>query len=111
MFVTAAYAQTAGSGGSGSAFVQFVPLILIFVIMYFLMIRPQQKKVAQHKAMVQGVRRGDQIITGGGIVGKVTKVIDDNTVEVEIADGVKVKLMKSTVTTVLSKTDPAAPAA
>jgi len=111
MFVTAAYAQTAGSGGSGSAFAQFIPLILIFVIMYFLMIRPQQKKVADHKAMVTALRRGDQVVTGGGIVGKVTKVVDDNTVEVEIADGVKVKVMKSTITTVLSKTDPAAPAA
>ncbi len=107
MFVTAAYAQTAATGGSGSAFVQFVPLILIFVIMYFLMIRPQQKKVSDHKAMVAALRRGDQVVTGGGIVGKVSKVVDDNTVEVEIAEGVKVKVMKATITTVLSKTDPA----
>lgn len=108
MFVTAAYAQdaTAAAGGA-STFVQFVPLVLIFVIMYFLMIRPQQKKLNDHKAMVAALRRGDQIVTGGGIVGKVTKVADDAMVEVEIADGVKVKVVKSSITQVLSKTDPA----
>jgi preprotein translocase subunit YajC len=110
MFVTAAYAQdAAAAGGAGSAIVQFVPLILIFVIMYFLMIRPQQKKASEHKSMVAALRRGDQIVTAGGILGKVTKVGDDNMVEVEveIADGVKVKVVKATITQVLSKTDPA----
>jgi preprotein translocase subunit YajC len=107
LLVTPAYAQDAAATGSGSALVQFVPLILIFVIMYFLMIRPQQKKVSDHKSMVAALRRGDQIVTGGGIVGKVTKVADDSMVEVEIADGVKVKIVKSTISQVLSKTDPA----
>ena len=75
MFVTPAYAQAAGGG---SAIASFVPLILIFAIMYFLLIRPQQKKVKEHKAMVEALRRGDQIVTQGGLIGKVTKVVDDN---------------------------------
>jgi preprotein translocase subunit YajC len=109
MFVTAAYAQdtATAAAGPGSTLVQFAPLVFIFIIMYFLMIRPQQKKLAAHKAMMAAVRRGDQVVTGGGIVGKVTKVADDNMVEVEIADGVKVKVIKSTLSQVLSKTDPA----
>ncbi|SFU16483.1 preprotein translocase subunit YajC [Sedimentitalea nanhaiensis] len=86
---------------------QFLPLILIFAIMYFLLIRPQQKKVKQHQAMVEALRRGDQVITQGGIIGKVVKVKDDNEVEVEVADGIKVRVVKSTIATVLSKTEPA----
>ncbi|MCF6232281.1 MAG: preprotein translocase subunit YajC [Rhodobacteraceae bacterium] len=86
---------------------QFLPLILIFAIMYFLLIRPQQKKVKQHAAMVSAVRRGDQVITQGGLIGKVTKVKDDNEVEVEIAKDVKVRVVKSTLTNVVSKTEPA----
>ncbi|MCO6382280.1 MAG: preprotein translocase subunit YajC [Vannielia sp.] len=91
-------------------FQSIVPLILIFGIMYFLLIRPQQKKLKEHQAMVGALRRGDQIITQGGIVGKVTKVRDENEVEVEIAEGVKVRVVKSTVAQVLSKTEPAADA-
>lgn len=106
MFVTPAFAQAAGGGAA--AFTSFVPLILIFVIMYFLLIRPQQKKVKEHKAMVEALRRGDQILTQGGILGKVTKVQEDGIVEVEIAEGVKVKMMRHTVAQVLSKTEPAA---
>ena len=106
MFVTPAYAQAAG--GPAGAFGSFIPLILIFAIMYFLLIRPQQKKLKEHKAMVEAVRRGDQVITQGGIVGKVSKVKDDGEVEVEIATGVKVRIIKSTITQVLSKTEPAA---
>ena len=86
---------------------QFIPLILIFGIMYFLLIRPQQKKVKEHQAMVAGLRRGDQVVTQGGIVGKVVKVKDDGEVEVEVADGVKVRVIQSTIATVLSKTEPA----
>tara|TARA_R110002096_G_scaffold433101_1_gene651209 strand:+ start:5720 stop:6043 length:324 start_codon:yes stop_codon:yes gene_type:complete len=106
MFATPAYAQAAG--GAFGAFTSFVPLILIFAIMYFLMIRPQQKKLKQHKAMIEALRRGDQVLTQGGIVGKVTKVAEDGIVEVEIADGVKVKVMKHTIAQVMSKTEPAA---
>lgn len=89
------------------AIAQFLPLILIFAIMYFLLIRPQQKKVKEHQAMVSAVRRGDQVITQGGLMGKVTKVKDDNEVEVEIATGVNVRVVKSTIATVVSKTEPA----
>ena len=86
---------------------QFIPLILIFAIMYFLLIRPQQKKAKEHTNMVSNLRRGDNIITQGGIVGKVAKVKEDGEIEVEIADGVKVRIIKSTVATVISKTEPA----
>lgn len=91
----------------GGAFAQFLPLILIFAIMYFLLIRPQQKKVKQHQAMVEALRRGDQVVTQGGLIGKVAKVKDDNEVEVELAEGVKVRVVKNTIASVLSKTEPA----
>lgn len=91
----------------GGAIAQFLPLILIFAIMYFLLIRPQQKKVKEHQAMVEALRRGDQVVTQGGIIGKVAKVKDDGEIEVEIADGVKVRVIKSTVAQVLNKTEPA----
>ncbi|WP_435141611.1 preprotein translocase subunit YajC [Pseudopelagicola sp. nBUS_19] len=90
------------------AFGQFLPLILIFGIMYFLLIRPQQKKVKQHQTMVDAVKRGDRIVTQGGMIGKIAKVKEDNEVEVEIADGVKVRIVKSTISQVLAKTEPAA---
>lgn len=105
MFVTPAYGQAADAGGAA---MQFLPLVLIFVIMYFLLIRPQQKRVKQHRAMVDAVRRGDQVVTQGGIVGKVVKVRDDNEVEVEIAEGVKVRVIKATLANVISKTEPVA---
>jgi preprotein translocase subunit YajC len=95
MFATPAYAQAAG--GAGSAFASFIPLILIFAIMYFLLIRPQQKKVKEHQQMVENLRRGDQVVTQGGVIGKVVKVKDDNEIEVEIAEGVKVRVVKTTV--------------
>ncbi|WP_413871270.1 preprotein translocase subunit YajC [Albidovulum sp.] len=111
MLITPAYAQAAGGAGGAGAVVQFLPLILIFLIMYFLMIRPQQKKMKDHKAMVEALRRGDQVVTQGGIIGKVTRVKDgESEIEVEIADGVKVRIVRSTVTQVLSRTEPAATA-
>ena len=105
MFATPAYAQAAG--GAGGAFASFVPLILIFAIMYFLLIRPQQKKLKEHQAMVAALRRGDQVVTQGGLIGKVVKVKEEgsNEVEVEIAEGVKVRVVKTTIAQVLSKTD------
>jgi preprotein translocase subunit YajC len=107
MLISPAFAQTAGDPGAGSAIASFLPLVLIFAIMYFLLIRPQQKKMKELKAMIDALRRGDQVLTGGGIVGKVTKVGDDNTIEVEIATGVTVKIIKSTVVSVMNKTEPA----
>lgn len=94
-----------GEGGLGG---MLIPMILIFGIMYFLMIRPQQKKVKEHKAMVGALRRGDQIVTAGGLIGKVSKVKDETEVEVELAEGVKVRVVRSTITQVMSKTEPAA---
>lgn len=111
MLITPAHAQAAGGAGGAGALVQFLPLILIFLIMYFLMIRPQQKKMKEHKAMVEALRRGDQVVTQGGIIGKVTRVKEgESEIEVEIADGVKVRIVRSTITQVLSRTEPAATA-
>ncbi|MEM7076586.1 MAG: preprotein translocase subunit YajC [Pseudomonadota bacterium] len=89
------------------AFAQFVPLILIFAIMWFLLIRPQQKKIKEHQAMVAALRKGDQVVTQGGMIGKVTRVKEADEVEVEIAQNVKVRVVKSTISQVLSKTEPA----
>ena len=82
---------------SGSGFAQFIPLILIFVIFYFFLIRPQQKKVKEHKAMVQNLKRGDEVITSGGIIGRVERVFDDGRLEMNISDGVNVQVVKDTV--------------
>ncbi len=80
----------------GSGIGQFIPLILIFVIFYFFLIRPQQKKVKEHKAMVEGLKRGDKVITSGGIIGTIERVIDNENVEVKIADNVNVEIVKAT---------------
>lgn len=107
MFITPAYAQAAGAATGGSILGGLMPLLLMIPIFYFLLIRPQQKKMKEHRAMMDALRRGDQIVTQGGILAKVTKVNEDGTIEVEIADGVKVKVLKHTITTVLNKTEPA----
>jgi preprotein translocase subunit YajC len=108
MFVTPAYAQAAaGNAAPGAALMQFIPLILIFAIMYFLMIRPQQKRVKQHREMVAALKKGDQVVTQGGIIGKVASVRDEE-LEVEIATGVKVRVVRGTVSQVLSRTEPVA---
>ena len=85
----------------------FIPIILIFVIMYFLLIRPQQKKIKEHKNMVDNLRRGDRVLTQGGIIGKITKVKEGEEIEVELAKDVKVSVIRSTIVNVLSKTEPA----
>ena len=85
----------------------FIPIILIFVIMYFLLIRPQQKKIKEHKNMVDNLRRGDQVLTQGGIIGKITKVKEGEEIEVELAKEVKGSVIRSTIVNVLSKTEPA----
>ncbi len=107
MLATPAYAQAAGGG---SAFASFIPLILIFAIMYFLLIRPQKKKAKEHAKMVSELRRGDQVVTSGGLIGKVSKVKDDREIEVELAPNVKVRVIKSTVAQVLTKTEAASEA-
>ncbi len=106
MLVSAAYAQTAGAGGQSVAGM-LLPMVLIFGIMWFFLIRPQQKKMKEHQAMVSALRKGDQVVTQGGIKAKVTKVIDEQEVEVEIAEGVKVRVIRHTITNVLNKTEPA----
>lgn len=104
MFITPAYAQ---AGGGGDAFTSFLPIILIFVIFYFLLIRPQQKKMKTHRAMLGMVKRGDRVLTGGGIVGTITKVKEEtDEVTVEIADGVRVDVLRGTISDVLN--DPSA---
>jgi preprotein translocase subunit YajC len=109
MFITPAFAQGGPfglSGDSSSMIVQFMPLILIIVIMYFLILRPQQQRVKRHQEMVKAVRRGDSVVTNGGLVGKVTKVVDDDQIEIEIADGVRVRQMRSMVSEVRAKSEP-----
>jgi preprotein translocase subunit YajC len=110
MFISTAYAQTAGAGDGAAGFggmMQLLPIVAIFVVFYFLLIRPQQKKAKEHKALLSSVRRGDRVVTGGGIVGLVTKVVDEYHVQVEIAEGVKVKVVKSTIADIPSRTGPA----
>ncbi len=109
MLITPAYAQNLpfGLGGdSGGMITSLLPLILIVVIMYFLVLRPQQQRAKQHQSMVKALRRGDTVVTNGGIVGKVTKVVDDDQIEVEIADGVRVRQMRSMVSEVRAKGEP-----
>ena len=102
MFISQAWAQGAGGGG-GDFLVQLFPLILIFVVFYFLLIRPQQAKVRAQREMLAGVKRGDRVVTGGGIIGLVTKVISDNEVQVELAEGMRVRIIKQTITDIVAR--------
>ena len=97
MLITPAFAQAAGAGDTNSMLMSLLPFALIFVIMYFLILRPQQKKVKDHAELVKNIRRGDTVVTSGGLVGKVTKVVDDDQIEFEISDGVRVRQMISGV--------------
>jgi preprotein translocase subunit YajC len=103
MFITEAWAQGAGAGGGSDFLVQLFPLVLIFIVFYFLLIRPQQAKVKAQREMLAGVKRGDRVVTGGGIIGLVTKVIGDNELQVELADGVRVRIIKATITDILTR--------
>ncbi len=107
MFISPAFAQAADVAGQPSLVQSMLPLALIFVVFYFLLIRPQQKKMKQHKAMLGSLRRGDRVVTGGGIIGTLTKVINENELQVEIADGVRVRVERSQVAGVVAKTEPA----
>src|SRR5437868_11982831 len=106
MLITPAYAQAAAGGDANSMLMSLLPFVLIFVIMYFLILRPQQKRAKDHQELVKNVRRGDTVITSGGLVGKVTKVIDEEQIEVEIAEGVRVRQVRSMVTGVRAKGEP-----
>jgi preprotein translocase subunit YajC len=105
MLITPAFAQGSPFGGD-SMIMSLMPLVLIIVIMYFLVLRPQQRRVKQHQEMVKALRRGDTVVTNGGLVGKVTKVVDDDQIEVEIADGVRVRQMRGMVADVRAKGEP-----
>ncbi len=105
MLITPAYAQTAGGGSE--FLVTIFPFILVFAIIYLLILRPQQKRIKEHRAMVEAVRRGDTVVTAGGLIGKVVKVLDENEVQVEIAEGTRVRIVRSTLSDVRSKTEPA----
>ena len=105
MFITEAYAQTGGAGGSSVVF-QFLPIILIFVIMYFLILRPQRTKAKQHQEMIANIRRGDTVVTNGGVIGKVTKV-EDTELQVDLGGGTKIKVVRSMLSQVRAKGEPA----
>jgi preprotein translocase subunit YajC len=107
MLISPAFAQAAPAAGSGTDLMtQLLPFVLIFVIMYFLILRPQQKRVKAHQEMVKNVRRGDTVVTSGGLIGKVTKVIDDDQIEVEIAEGLRVRQVKAMLSDVRAKGEP-----
>ncbi len=108
MFITPAYAQLQipGLTGGNDMLVSLLPFILIFVIMYFLILRPQQKRVKQHQEMVKSLRRGDTVITSGGLIGKVTKVVDENEIEVQIADEIRIRQMRQMISEVRAKGEP-----
>src|SRR4029079_6627174 len=101
MFISEAWAQ--GTGGGSDFLVQIFPLVLIFIVFYFLLIRPQQSKMKQQREMLSGVKRGDRVVTGGGIIGLVTKVISDNELQVELAEGVRVRIIKQTITDIVTR--------
>ena len=88
---------------NGQGIAQFIPLILIFVIFYFFLIRPQQKRVKEHKSMVESLKRGDEVITSGGIIGVVQRVMEDDRIEVDLGDNIKVQIIRSTITSLLKK--------
>src|SRR5438552_533422 len=104
MFVTTAFAQAGPFGGD--TFSMLIPFVLIIVMMYFLILRPQQKRAKEHQELIKNLRRGDTVVTSGGLVGKVTKVVDDEQIEVEIADGVRVRQVRSMVSGVRAKGEP-----
>ncbi len=108
MFITPAYAQTAGAGGLETILYGPIPMMVaLFAIMYFLIIRPQRQRMKQHQELIANLRRGDTVVTSGGLIGKVSKVVDDGELQVELSEGIKVRLVRSMVQEVRSKTEPA----
>ena len=102
ILLTTAAAAAPAPGGASAFFVQVFPLVLIFVIFYFLLIRPQSRRMKQHREMLANLKKGDDVVTGGGIRARVTRLLDDNEVELEIAQGVKVRAVKGTITQVIT---------
>ncbi|HSV29662.1 MAG TPA: preprotein translocase subunit YajC [Candidatus Omnitrophota bacterium] len=108
MLVSPAFAQAAAPAGGQDMLTSFLPLILIFVVFYFLLIRPQQKRMKAHKELLASLRRGDRVVTSGGIIGVVNKVVSDTEVILEIADNVKVRVVRATIQDIMDKTQPVA---
>lgn len=106
MFITPAFAQAAPAASGGNALIQLLPFIAIIAIMYFLIIRPQQKRAKEHREMIAAIRRGDIVVTAGGLIGKVVKVVGDSELQVELAEGVRVRALKATIAEVRTKTEP-----
>jgi preprotein translocase subunit YajC len=104
MLVTPAYAQAAGGGPD--VFISILPFVAIFAIMYFLILRPQRQRMKQHQELVKNIRRGDTVVTSGGLIGKVAKVVDDSELQLEVAEGVRVRVIRSTITEVRAKGEP-----
>ena len=106
--ITPAFAQAAGAPGASDMIAQFAPFVLILIIMYFLLIRPQQRRVKEHQEVIKNIRRGDTVVMSSGMIGKVTKVIDDGEIEVEIADNVRVRVVRGMIADVRNKAEPVA---
>ncbi len=106
-FITPAFAQAAGAPGQNDMLLQLAPFGIILVIMYFLILRPQQKRAKAHAEMIKAVRRGDTVVTSGGFIGRVTKVIDDHEIEVELAPETRVRLLRAMIAEVRTKGEPA----
>lgn len=106
MFVTPAYAQAAGAPGMGDFVGMILPLVMIMVVFWFLLIRPQQRKLKEHQELLKKINRGDTIITSGGLIGRVTKVVDDHELQVEVGENVKVRILRSGVSDVRAKGEP-----
>jgi preprotein translocase subunit YajC len=107
MFISPAFAQDGTSPFGGDIFGMLLPLVLIMVVFWFLLIRPQQKRVKEHQEMVKNVRRGDMVVTSGGIIGKISKVVDDNEVVIEVADNLRMRLQRNAISEVRVKGEPA----
>ena len=106
--ITPAFAQAAGAPGASDMIAQFAPFVLILIIMSFLLIRPQQRRVKEHQEVIKNIRRGDTVVMSSGMIGKVTKVIDDGEIEVEIADNVRVRVVRGMIADVRTKSEPVA---
>jgi len=106
VFITPAFAQSAGPGGMGDLVGMILPLVMIMVVFWFLLIRPQQRKAKEHQELLKKISRGDTVVTAGGLIGKVTKIVDDSELQVEVGDNIKVRVLRSAVSDVRAKGEP-----
>ena len=108
MFISPAYAQTAGGGGAADVLPQLMLMGAVFVVFYFLLIRPQQKKVKEHKAMIDALKRGDRVVTSGGLIGTIQRIVSDREAVLDVGDGVRVRIMRAMISEIMAKTEPLA---